>query len=310
MFSYQPHIDSLRKTLSDLLAKPQSHTQSMGENVSILEFFTYCVEQIEADAAEKNITVFTTYDDGLYQMVVNPQQLVFVTETLLRNGLEQTPTNGSIGLEVMGDRRHDTLHITIWDTGDGQISPYLDQTSTEPNHHLSQVVDAINAQEGTISTRGIPSRGSSITISIPWLVHIPVDDPPAAEDESDLQRIMLVEDNLVNADTIANYLRTRGFHVFHAENGEVALNKLTSFRPNLILMDIHMPVMDGLTAINHIRDHQDEALAEIPIIALTALSMSSDRKDCLEAGADDYISKPVSLRWLVETIHMRLGVPA
>jgi CheY-like chemotaxis protein len=69
-------------------------------------------------------------------------------------------------------------------------------------------------------------------------------------------------------------------------------------------MDIQMPVMDGLEATRHIRADAD--LADIPIIALTALAMPGDRKRCLEAGADEYLSKPVSLKGLVETMEAQL----
>ena len=278
------------------------------KKVSILDFFTASLARIKTEAETKDVTIFTTYDDGLYNMVVDTDKLSFVLDTLLTHALDQTPQNGSVGLEVVGDRRHETLHITIWDTGHGIINEHILQTAS-PNERntLSTAVNAVYEQEGTISARGIPNRGSSITISIPWLTAIPEGKSTTPRSHVKAQHIMIVEDHPVNADTISSYLNAHGFGVLQVSNGQEALDKVTSFRPDLILMDVHMPIMDGLEATRRIRANADPTIAQIPIIALTALAMSSDRKDCLEAGANEYISKPVSLRWLIQTIRMHLA---
>ena len=311
----------LHQTIRAIARTPQANQQNLNETtdseetadttwqqVSILEFFTESLAHIQTGAETKNITIFTTYDDGLYNMVVNSDKLSFVTKTLLNNALDQTPENGSVGLEVVGDRKHETLHITVWDTGNGLINEHILETaSPDKRNALSSAVNAVYEQEGTISTRGIPDRGSSITVSIPWLTFVPLekeDTHPKPATRS--QHIMVVEDNPINAETVSNYLNMHGFGVLHVENGQEALNKIGTFRPDLVLMDIHMPVMDGLEATRQIRAHADPQIAQIPIIALTALAMSSDRKDCLNAGVNDYISKPVSLRWLVQAIRMHL----
>jgi CheY-like chemotaxis protein len=81
-------------------------------------------------------------------------------------------------------------------------------------------------------------------------------------------------------------------------------------KPDLILMDIQMPQMNGLEAMRKIREDEDTAVAQVPIIAVTALAMPGDKEACLEAGANGYLSKPVSLRRLVETIQTHLnGAP-
>ena len=89
-----------------------------------------------------------------------------------------------------------------------------------------------------------------------------------------------------------------------ARNGAAALSRAHDAKPDLILMDIQMPGMDGLEAIRRIR--ATPRLAAIPIIAVTALAMAGDRERCLAAGADDYLSKPVSLKGLVTTIAAHL----
>ncbi len=91
-----------------------------------------------------------------------------------------------------------------------------------------------------------------------------------------------------------------GYKIITASNGKEAIEQAQTRHPDLILMDIHMPVMNGLTAIQNIRAETD--IATIPIIALTALAMPGDRESCLEAGANEYLSKPVNMKKLVASI--------
>ena len=117
-------------------------------------------------------------------------------------------------------------------------------------------------------------------------------------------RILLAEDNEANIETLGGYLEETGYEMHYAPNGLVAVNLARELRPALILMDVQMPVMDGLTAIREIR--ADPALRDIPIITLTGLAMPGDRERCLEAGAVDYLTKPVSLRELVQRMQLAL----
>jgi PAS domain S-box-containing protein len=116
--------------------------------------------------------------------------------------------------------------------------------------------------------------------------------------------LLLADDNEANIHTLSGYLRARGYRVGVARNGYEAIERAQEDRPDAILMDIQMPVMDGLEATRRIRAHAETA--SIPIIALTALAMAGDRERCLAAGADDYLSKPVSLKALVKAIDAQL----
>ncbi|MDX2216964.1 MAG: response regulator, partial [Oculatellaceae cyanobacterium bins.114] len=112
--------------------------------------------------------------------------------------------------------------------------------------------------------------------------------------------ILLAEDNEANVSTVSSYLTAKGYRILLAKNGQEAIALAQSHIPDLILMDIQMPGMDGLEAMQHIR--RDPNLANVPIIALTALAMNGDRERCLVAGANDYLSKPVRLKQLTATI--------
>ena len=112
--------------------------------------------------------------------------------------------------------------------------------------------------------------------------------------------ILLAEDNEDNISTFSSYLEAKGYQILLAKNGQEAIDTTKSHQPELILMDIQMPGMDGLEAIKQIR--LDSNFDNIPIIALTALAMTGDRERCLAAGANEYLSKPVRLKQLAITI--------
>jgi PAS domain S-box-containing protein len=130
--------------------------------------------------------------------------------------------------------------------------------------------------------------------------HVPAAPPSAAPLALTGPVILLAEDNEANVQTIGGYLEDKGYGLRYAINGLMAVKLARELRPALILMDIQMPVMDGLTAIQEIR--LDAAMKAIPIVALTALAMPGDRERCLTAGATDYMSKPVSLKALSELV--------
>jgi len=118
-------------------------------------------------------------------------------------------------------------------------------------------------------------------------------------------RILLVEDNEMNRDMLSRRLNRRGFEVLIAEDGGLAVSMTQTERPDLVLMDMSLPVIDGWEATRRLK--ADPETAGIPIIALTAHAMESDRERALEVGCDDYDSKPVDLPRLLGKIETLLG---
>jgi CheY-like chemotaxis protein len=122
-----------------------------------------------------------------------------------------------------------------------------------------------------------------------------------------MAKILLVEDNEMNRDMLSRRLARRGFDVVIAADGEQAVAMAHSEAPALILMDISLPIFDGWEATRRIKAAPDTKA--IPIIALTAHAMAGDREKSLEAGCDDYDTKPIELPRLLEKITALLEHP-
>ncbi|MGC1481536.1 MAG: response regulator [Chthoniobacterales bacterium] len=120
-----------------------------------------------------------------------------------------------------------------------------------------------------------------------------------------MARILLVEDNEMNRDMLSRRLSRRDHEVIIAVDGGQAVEMATLEGPDLILMDMSLPVIDGWEATRRVK--KDDATREIPVIALTAHAMSGDREKALEAGCDDYDTKPIELPRLLEKIAAQLA---
>ena len=127
-----------------------------------------------------------------------------------------------------------------------------------------------------------------------------------SDGEKHVMKVLLAEDNSVNQTLAIRLLEKRGHHVVLAVNGREALDALERETFDLVLMDVQMPILDGLTAIRIVRKKESEAGGHTPIIALTAHAMKGDRDRCVDAGADDYLTKPIRTPELLAAID-RIG---
>jgi two-component system cell cycle response regulator DivK len=122
-----------------------------------------------------------------------------------------------------------------------------------------------------------------------------------------MAKILLVEDNEMNRDMLSRRLERRGYQIVIAVDGQQGLDMTASEKPELILLDMSLPVVDGWEVARRLKG--DEATRSIPVIALTAHAMSGDRERALEAGCNDYDTKPVELPRLIEKIETLLKKP-
>jgi two-component system, cell cycle response regulator DivK len=123
-----------------------------------------------------------------------------------------------------------------------------------------------------------------------------------------MTKVLLVEDNEMNRDMLSRRLTRRGFEVVFAVNGKDGVDLAKSEKPDIILMDMSLPVMDGWEATRCVKS--DAATRAVPVIGLTAHAMSGDREKALEAGCDDYDTKPVEFDRLIQKMERLLGAKA
>ena len=120
-----------------------------------------------------------------------------------------------------------------------------------------------------------------------------------------MARILVVEDNTLNRDMLTRRLARRGYEVLVAEDGQAAIDMASTEAPDLILMDMSLPILDGWEATRRLKAAPETA--RIPVIALTAHAMAGDREKTIEAGCDDYDSKPIEFERLLRKMEAFLS---
>jgi signal transduction histidine kinase/CheY-like chemotaxis protein len=250
-------------------------------------------------------------------LVCDATRLRQVLMNLVGNAVKFTEA-GRVAVELGYAAATRRLEVAVHDTGAGipeaaqaQLFRRFAQVDSEATrrHGGSGLGLAISRQlvelmGGGISVESAPGRGSSFRFWIPAppgaeaAVPAPEAAPPAPLPPA---RVLVAEDNATNRHVLAAYLATAGHAVRMVTNGLEALAEARSGGFDLVIMDVQMPVMDGLTAARGIRALAGPAAA-VPIIALTANAMHGDREACLAAGMTDYVAKPVSIEALFEAM--------
>lgn len=247
---------------------------------------------------------------------------------LLSNAVKFTEKEKQIGLTVEGFPEANEIAFIVWDEGIGiakenlprLFKPFvqLDAGLTKEYHGtglgLALVAQIARLHGGRVSVESEVGRGSRFIVTLPWLPHdqqaeTKVTGELRASDQGFEKKrsgkILLIEDTETAVGLMHEHLTHLGYKVSIARNGVEGVIAAKKERPDLILMDVMMPVMDGLEATKIIRT--DEDLKDVPIIALTALAMPGDRERCLAAGMDDYLSKPIRMNDLADAIEKHLG---
>lgn len=232
----------------------------------------------------------------------------------------------------------ESLRLAVSDTGIGieadqaelifqpfvQVDSTLSRSFEGAGLGLALVKQYVQSHSGTIQLESEPGKGSCFIVELPYLqqpgwdaqdrnantTEVPLrptnDSTESATSENSLPAlVLLAEDNDHVATAVIPVLEVAGFQVLRAENGLIAIEIATEQLPDVILMDIQMPVMDGLEATRRIR--ATPKVADIPIIALSGFAMPEDSSRCIEAGANAFVSKPCRMDELVKHIKTQLA---
>lgn len=308
--------------------------------VSVVSICDASLRLVRQMAHSKRLEIVTEYDEQVKVIKADGRRLKQIIVNLLSNAIKFTSEGGKVGLTIKGDPSNQVASFTVWDTGIG-ISPenmrrlFGEASAPQPFMQLdrglarqfegtglglSLAYSLAELHKGSISVESELSKGSRFTVLLPWQLtetrrESMMKEKKVADEVTAVAattpspykslKILLAEDNETNIETIQELLIFEGYYVILARNGYEAIARTEEMEPDLILMDIQMPQMDGLEAIRHIRNRPK--FKTVPIIALTALAMPGDRERCLTSGANEYISKPISIRRLIQTIDDQLA---
>ena len=295
--------------------------------VSIFDVCRSSLQMIKQASQKKKIKVELKIDDSIETFPADERRLKQILVNLLTNAVKFTPEAGAIGLEVLGDTVNNRVKFIIWDTGIGidpqdlehlfkpfvQLDASLARKYEGTGLGLSLVLKLVDLFGGGVSVQSEPDQGSRFTVVLPLLnmekavdsMQLPaLVSPVEVPRPSSQSLILLVDDNELYLIILSDLLVSKNYRVIVGHNGEEGIRLTREKMPDVILMDVQMPVLNGIQAAQRIR--AEEHIKKIPIIALTALAMNGDREKCFQAGMNDYISKPVSIDDLQKVIEEQL----
>ncbi len=291
------------------------------------------VRLFETHARDKDITLAFHHDAAMPRnLVYDAERVRQCISNLVSNALKFTP-GGRIDVHVTSRPVSETeamIFVSVKDTGIGMapdvqsrlFKPFTQADSSIGRQYggtgLGLAISLRLAQlmGGGMSVQSAPGLGSLFTLTFRAGVQDmpkPVAQPIAAETARATPqglrglRVLLTDDNAINRQVVKLFLAPHGCVISEAVNGQDALDKLAAAEFDLVLLDVHMPVMDGKEAIQRIRT-SDQPWRTIPVIALTADAMSGDREKLIAIGMSDYLSKPVDQRALVARMNAALGI--
>ena len=300
---------------------------------------------VKQQAFNKRIQIHSNIPAHINNINIDERRIKQVLINLLTNAVKFTPNEGKVNLFVAigsGDTwqgeakipqriktiNSPTILFQVVDTGIGinsrdlkilfqpfvQVDSALNRQYEGTGLGLALVKQIVELHGGQVMVDSEVGHGSSFTVALPYemsqsnaIASTPTStissSPDIIPDNAPL--ILLAEDNEANIETFSSYLTAINYRVIIARNGLEAIAQAKENLPDIILMDIQMPIMDGLEATKQIR--LDPNLINTPIIALTALAMEGDQERCLAAGVNEYLVKPVKMRQLNLLIQKVLG---
>lgn len=319
------HLLGLVNDVLDLSKIESGNIELHKEPKSISKMFAGLCDMLKGEAEKKNIQFDVLWNEVRHDLVwADELRVEQVLINLAGNALKYTPAGGHVTVRIIEENcecSSGIYIITVRDNGIGITPEYLphifDAYSRDDTAAVLQsegtglglpiAKSIVELLGGTIAVRSSVGEGTCFTVRVPFLPvqeehrSVPESAGIAAADFSG-KRVILAEDNVFSAEIAMEYLRSMGFTVDLVHNGRAAVDLLLSRAPETyycILMDIQMPVLDGLSAAREIRALQKEHLSSTPIIAMTANVFEEERRRIAEAGMDGYVVKPLDRQALL-----------
>lgn len=315
------HLLTLINDILDLSKIRMGELELEMEDFDMESLIQSTISLVRELALKKGIRISYTLPTERVIVQGDPRRMKQAMMNLLTNAIKFTEPGGSVIVDVQPDRTEGTVDIRITDSGIGIPSdklPFIFEAFYQLDSELSRkhegtglglpiVQRIVDLHGGIVKVESTVGKGSTFTIVLPWSPNGEehVHSVPQERTNRDVTRIegtegqnqlvYVVDDNILNAGLIRDILDNAGFLVRVFHRAQPCIDALEEEQPQLIVMDIHMPEMDGLEAIRVIRDEEIGLDRHVPIVALTALAMPGDREQCLAAGADEYVSKPLRI---------------
>ncbi len=292
------------------------------------------INSLELHASEKKLKIdYIKRQSKINVLLGDPVRLSQILINLINNAIKFT-NEGAITISLSCTYDSDKIAIVkfeVKDTGIGISESKLDHifdTFKQADESITRKYGGtglglaiskqlVEMQGGKIKVKSEVNKGTTFFFSIPYeigseldLIHKPSGSKKLRKGRFDGLRILLVEDNDINRLYASTILKKWNCKCDEAVNGEIALELLRKNNYDLILMDVHMPVMDGLEATRIIRKSFKSPKKDIPIIAFTANAIKGEKEDYMEIGMDDYISKPFipdELHNLISKYHLPIS---
>ncbi len=291
----------------------------------LFELVESCVANFRYLATQKGLQLrlVGVGSDADFQVCADPTRLRQIIANLISNAVKFTE-HGEVRVQLaLIEERNDrvSLSLTVADTGIGipqeklpQLFDAFSQVDSSTTRRFGGTgLGLAIAQRltrllgGVLEVESVPGQGTSFTARFVFPMRRETGGLPAWDDSEALPvfdgTVLLVEDNEVNRMVAEHMLHAAGLRVTCAGNGEEALQCLARQQFDCVLMDVQMPVMDGIEAVRRYREHERvNHSGHVPIIALTANALTGERERCLAAGMDDYLAKPFQRRKLLSLL--------
>lgn len=335
VLNYLDKIDDSSRQLLDLIEKVLEFSWTEAQDIKLeeskcnLSDIIFDIQKSLNYNAEQKAINLTVNTSSVHhpEVIADEEKLRQILQNLVSNAITYTPNGGNVSICVSefykNTNNYATYQFEIKDTGIGISDEFLehiyDPFERENNTTMSGVYGIglglaivkrlLDMMNGQIKIDSVLGKGSTFLVTIKLYIAENTTDSSMNSETimANLmqQKILLVDDNEINLEIEKEILQEYGFKIITAENGNEAVEKIktsASGEFGLILMDVQMPVMNGLEATTAIRNLDNPILSAIPIIALSANAFESDRKRSIESGMNAHLTKPLDIPVLLDTI--------